>query len=137
MPQAVGKIRLGLPQERCYIVVERSTATTLKVDKPRLPVLYHHVTRLKITIHECVARNVHQHIRQAVKIVLKTVFVKFQSRSFQEAVFEVVEIPHHRAFIETLSRETYSEIHTFGSGKLYIRQQTYRIFQQLPFVDRK
>ena len=62
---------------------------------------------------------------------------QIQSVAFREAVFEVVEIPHHRAFIETLSRETYSEIHTFGSGKLYIRQQTYRVFQRLPLVDRK
>ena len=55
--ETIGEIGFRLPQERCYIVVERALSTALKIDKPRFAVLYHHIARLKIAIHKCVARR--------------------------------------------------------------------------------
>ena len=52
------KISFSLPQERCYIIVNRSFSSALEINEIwyffTIFIFYdHHVTRLKIAIHKC------------------------------------------------------------------------------------
>ena len=51
------EVRLSLPQERCYVVVHRTFASALKIDKVwhqlALIVLHnHHIARLEVAVHK-------------------------------------------------------------------------------------
>ena len=77
----VGEARTRLPEERGHIVVDRPLSPALEVDEPGYPVVYHHIARLEIAVHEGVGRGAEQHIGKTLEIVLKCSLKKIYSRS--------------------------------------------------------
>ena len=126
--------RFRLPQEGGYVIIERPFASSLKVDEPRFSVFYHHITALKITIHESSGRTTKQDITHFLEIVFQFVFLKLHAGSFQETVFEVIQIPENRPLIELRLRIAAGKIETIGTGKLDSRKQADRLSKQLFFV---
>ena len=53
------------------------------------------------------------------------------SRSLEEAVFKVVQVPQNAAAVELCLRVAVGEVHAVGSGKLHGGQQTDGLAQQL------
>ena len=132
--EAIRIFRFRLPQERGYVIIERAFASALKVDKPRFPVFYHHITTLKITIHESSGRTAEQDIAHFLEIIFQFVFLKLHTGSFQEAIFEVIQIPQNGALVELRLRITTGKIKSIRPGKLNSRKQTDRFAKQLFFL---
>ena len=127
----------GLPQEGSDVVVERSFPSALEVNEPRFAILYHDVAALEVAVHEGVGRTVKQHVAHLLEVVLQPVFLKFQTGCFQEAVFEVVQVPKHGALVELGLRIAMREVESFRSGKLYGREQTDGLAEQFFFFFRE
>ena len=72
-----------------------------------------------------------------LKIVLESVFAEFETGSFQKTVFEVIQVPHNRAYVKTDSRVADREIKSVGSGKLYVGQAADCLRQQVLFMRRE
>ena len=137
LAQRLREARLRLPQKRGHVVVERAAASALEVDEIRLIVDEHDVAALEVTVHEGVRLAAHQHHRHRLEVVLQLVLVKLQSGGFQETVFEIVEVPHHRAVVELRQREAFVEVQSRCSAELHIGQQPYRFYQQLALEGRE
>ena len=121
----------GLPQEGGNVVVDRTFASALEVDEPRFAVLYHNVTALEVAVHEGGGAATEQHVCHLLEVVFQPVFLEVHSRSLEEAVFKVVQVPQNAAAIELCLRVAVGEVHAVGSGKLYGGQQTDGLAQQL------
>lgn len=134
MTQAVGEIGFCLPQERGHVVEVGAFAAALEVDKPRLPVFYHHVARLEVAVHECRRLRPHEHFGQGLEIVFEAIFGKFEAGGFEKAVFEIVEVPHYRAGVELRRRVAFGEVHAHGSHKLYVGEQADSVGKKPAFV---
>ena len=104
------EIGASLPEERSHIVIHRSFSAALKIDEIRLTIFHHHVSRLKIPIHERAHPALKQDICQTLKIRLKTVLLKIEPRSLQKAIFEIIEVPIDAAKVELRLRVTYIEV---------------------------
>ena len=124
LAQAVGIVCFGLPQEGGNVVVDRTFASALEVDEPRLAVLYHNVTALEVAVHEGGGAATEQHVCHLLEVVLQPVFLKVHPRSLEEAVFKVVQVPQNAAAVELCLRVAVGEVHAVGSGKLHGGQQT-------------
>ena len=79
--QLLMEICSSLPEKRSYIVIYRTFSTALKIDEIRFTIFHHHVTRLKIPIHERAHPALKQDIRQTLKIRLKSVLLKIEPGS--------------------------------------------------------
>ena len=92
-PERIRKIGFGLPQERSHIVIERAFSSALEIDEIRFSVFYHYVAALEVAVQEGGRGTAHQDFGHVLEFIFQFVFLEFQSRSFQKAVFEVVQVP--------------------------------------------
>ena len=83
-----------LPKERCHIIIDRTSATTLEVNEIWFSILQHDVARLEVTIEEGVLLVIKQIISQALEVLLELVLVELDTLELEEAVLEIVEVEH-------------------------------------------
>ena len=102
----------------------------LEVDEVRLAVLHHHVAALEVAVHERVAVRPQQHGGQPLEVVLQAVFREFQTRGFEETVFEIIQIPHHRARVELRQRVARREVEAPRPHDLHFGQALQGAAQQ-------
>src|SRR5574344_2400135 len=100
--------RTSLPYERSYIIIKRTTSSSLEIYEIRLTILNHHIPCLEIPVHKSISDILKQIILQFFEIYLKRHFVEFKSGKIKKAIFEIVKIKHHHSFIR-------SEEHTSGT----------------------
>lgn len=118
--ERVGEISLSLPEERSDVVVERTAATALEVDEPRLSVLNHDVARLEVAVHESEGVGLHELVGEGIEVVLEATLFKFEPGSLEEAVLEIVEVPHNRTAVEGWDGEALGEVETLSAGELEV-----------------
>ena len=99
-----------LPKERCHIIIDRTSATTLEVNEIWFSILQHDVARLEVTIEEGVLLVIKQIISQALEVLLELVLVELDTLELEEAVLEIVEVEHdarpiHLPLWETMVEE--------------------------------
>ena len=134
LAETVGIVGLCLPQEGCYVVVDGAFASALEVDKPRFAVLNQDVAALEVAIHKGGGAAAEQYVGHLLKIIFEAVFLEVEAGGFQEAIFEVIQIPQDAAAVELGLRIAVGEIHPLGSGKLDGGQQAECLAQQLFLV---
>ena len=89
-----------LPYEGRDVVIYRASSTSLEINKIRLPVLDHHVSRIEIAIEEGIAGVLQKVLSEKFEFVLQTHFVKLQSARLEEAVLEVVQVKHYHPVVK-------------------------------------
>ena len=125
---------LGLPEEGGHIVKERAFASALEIDEPRFTVLDHDIPALEVSVHEGSRRTAEQYIAHLHEVVFQLVFLEIQSRSFQETIFEVVQIPEDGTLVEFSLWIATVEVKSVSTGKLDARKQTDGLAEQFLFL---
>src|ERR1700733_1529839 len=74
------QISLGIVEQGSNVVLKRSFAAALVIEKKRPTVLQHYIPRLKIAIHEVVAIRAQQEVRQAVEVIFQRLLIKGNPR---------------------------------------------------------
>ena len=99
----LGRIRIPspcMPYKRRDIIIYRPATSALKINKIRLPILNHHITGIEVPVKECIAVVLEQFVCKPLEILLQKDLIELDSRRFQEAVFEIVQIEHHHPSAE-------------------------------------
>ena len=114
-----------LPQERSQIVVIRTLAATLIIDKPRIAIMIeHHVASLELAIKETLAyiiSIVRKVLRKQAEIGLKLQFVEIDLRCFQETILKIVQVEQNTIYIKLSLRIAVGEIELLCPTNLDIR----------------
>ena len=136
--QFVRILRTGLPQERCQVVVVRTTTTTLEVNEIRITLsIHHYIPCLKVTIQEALlVASSCQVFRQQAEVSLQLHLVEVQLGSLQETVFKVVQVEQHRYRVEVRLWITVRKVQLTSTTQLYIRQLADGTLQQLLLLQR-
>ena len=106
--QALLKCRIvtcsRMPYERRHIIIHRASSSALEIYEIRLPVAYHDIPGLKISIekgrHICLetARNRKgaccKIFSKPLEVFLKQNFMKLYPSCLEETIFEIVQIKH-------------------------------------------
>ena len=136
--------------------MQRPTAPSLKINKIRLSLGNHHISRLEVSQHEgrfliessvrkSESRCRKQVIRKSFKIILKPDLIKFHTGRLEKAIFEIIQVEHHHPSAEGRLRIADIEVKIASSRYLKLREhghsttqhflQTLRQFPLLPFTD--
>ncbi len=130
--ELLGVGRLGLPDERGHVVVDRALPAALEVDEIRLAVLDHHVPRLEVAVEERVGHAAHQHVGHLVEVLVEFDLAELQARGLEEAVFEIVLVEGDHPPVELRLREAHREVEALRALELEPRQGAHRLDDQHP-----
>ena len=118
LTEQVGEARLRLIQQRCKVVLQSPSSSTLIVNKIDITVLEHDVPRLEITIEEIVLVRFQQTFDQRVEVVFEVQLVERDVGEFQEVVFEIVQVPLDGLPVEGRGGGADGKVEVFLSTKL-------------------
>src|SRR5215469_4496199 len=98
------QVSLRVEQQRGDVILQRALASALIVEKVRLPIPEHDVTRLKIAIKEKVAWSAQQKLGQPAEIIFERLFAEGDARQAKKIIFEVIQIPGDRLPVKACPR---------------------------------
>src|SRR5436305_2897001 len=98
------QIGLGVIQNRSNIVLQRSSASALIVQKKRPVVAQHDVARLEITVEKIIAVGGQQEAGQAPKIIFQRLLIERDACETKKIIFEIVQVPGNRLAVKTAPR---------------------------------
>ena len=105
-----------------YIIIYRSAFSSLKIYKARPSVPDHDISGIEVPIKECRRVLFQEVIRQCFKIILQQHFVEFDSKRFQKAVFEIVQVKHYHPAVIAGLMAAVGKVKPLCSLKLDLRQ---------------
>ena len=125
LPQFRRQIGLGVVEQGSDIVLQRAFAAALIVEKERMSVAQHDISRLEIAIHEVVAIRAQQEFRETAEIVFQRLFVEGDACEPEKVVLEIIQIPRDGLAIETTPRIAHLVVEVARGLDLKTRQSCY------------
>src|SRR5262249_54954402 len=100
------QIGLGVIKKGSDVIMQRSFASPLVVEKEWLAFAQHYVARLEIAIKKIIPRRAQQEPRKTSKIHLKRLLAEWNISQLEKVILEVIQVPGDRLPIKTRSRIT-------------------------------
>src|SRR5579859_7999528 len=117
------QIGLGVIKQGSDVILQRSLAAALVVEKERLALAQHHIARLKVAIKKGIARRAEQKAGQPSKVDLQRLLAERHVSQLEKVILEVVQVPRDRQAIESGARITDAVIQVAPGFNLKPRQR--------------
>ncbi len=127
----------GLPQERGKVVVIRTAAASLKVDKIGIARnIEHHIAGLEVTVEEAVGRLRRKVLGEKAEIGFEFQLVKIKLGGFQKTILEIVQVEKHAVHVKLRLRIALRKIEAARPANLYVGQLADSTDKQLALMQR-
>src|SRR5437764_10363138 len=121
------QVGLGVIQNGSNVVLQRSLASALIVQKEWPVIAQHDVARLEITVKKIFAVGGQQKAGQAPKIIFQRLLIERNACETKKIIFEIVQVPGNRLAVKAAPRITHFVIQIATSLDLEARQHGNRL----------